>query len=98
MNVRYDARVHEQIRALPRKDNARIASVVDLFEEYGFGLTALFLKKLAHNLWELRAGRWRLLFGLIDGYPTAVHLFYKRTQKTPKQELSIAIKRLKEIL
>ncbi len=98
MSVAYDTRVIKQIATLSKKDKAKIINVVDLFEKHGFAVTALFLKKLSHNLWELRADRWRLLFGLIHGSPKVIHIFYKQTQKTPKQELMIAIKRLKEEL
>lgn len=95
MEVRYDKRVSKQIEKLSEKDIADILSVVDLFEKHGFAVTSLFLKKLSKNVWELRAGRWRLLFGFVGDYPKVVHLFYKKTQKMPKQELLVAIQRLK---
>jgi phage-related protein len=98
MEVRYDKRVSKQIEKLPKKDIADILSVVDLFEKHGFAITSIYLKKLSTNLWELRAGRWRLLFGIVQRNVRAVHLFYKRTQKTPKHELTITIKRLQGYL
>ncbi len=81
MEVRYDKRVSKQIEKLTEKDIADILSVVDLFEQHGFSVTSLFLKKLSANLWELRAGRWRLLFGLVGNYPKVVHLFYKKHRR-----------------
>lgn len=69
-----------------------------MFTEYGFALTEQHLKKLGKNLWELRAGKIRLLFGLIENSAIVVNIFLKKSQKTPKKEIELAIKRLKEYL
>lgn len=96
MKVSNDPRVDQLIRALPKTDSSRIVHVIELFKDYGFGLSALYLKKLTTNLWELRAGRFRLLYGLVEGKAIITNLFLKKTQKTPKRELELAQKRLKE--
>lgn len=93
-----DPRIDKQLRFLSRKDSSRIVQVSELFENAGFELTELYLKKLTKNIWELRAGRWRLLFGIIKQTAVAVHIFRKKTQKTPKHEIELAEKRLKEYL
>lgn len=96
MKVSNDPRVDKEIRSLPEKENARIVRVMELLEDNGFGLTEPYLKKLTSGLWELRAGRWRLLFGIVGGGATIVNIFLKKTQKTPKKELELAIRRLEE--
>jgi len=83
---------------LSKEDGAVIAKVVDLFQDYGFELTEQHLKKLTRSLWELRAGRWRLLFGTIGGNTVITNILLKKSQKTPKNEIDLAIKRLKEYL
>lgn len=96
MKVSNDPRVDKEIRSLPEKENARMVRVMELLEDNGFGLTEPYLKKLTSGLWELRAGRWRLLFGIVGDRATIVNIFLKKTQKTPKKELELAIRRLKE--
>lgn len=96
MKVGNDPRVDKEIRSLPEKENARIVRVIELLEDNGFSLTEPYLKKLTSGLWELRAGRWRLLFGIAGGRATIVNIFLKKTRKTPKKELELAIRRLDE--
>ncbi len=98
MRIYNDPRIDKQIGELSIKDSARIVQVAELFEDAGFGLTELYLKKLTKIIWELRAGRWRLLFGIVKETAIVVNIFIKKTQKTPKQEIKLAEKRLKEYL
>ena len=92
MNVTYDQRTAKQFRSLDKVDKAKVTKVIGLFERYEFLLTDVHLKKLTTELWELRAGRWRLLFGVINNEATIVTLFTKQTQKTPTQEIETAKK------
>lgn len=55
MELTYDPRLDKFLRALSKKDLARIIRVAELFKKGGFSLSKLYLKKLARNLWELRA-------------------------------------------
>lgn len=96
--VSNDPRVDREIRSLSKQDSARIVRAIELFKEGGFNLTELYLKKLTRNLWELRIGKWRLLFGLVKNEAIIVNLFLKKTQKTPKKEIKLALQRLKEYL
>lgn len=96
MKVIYHPEVDEIIRHLPYKENSRVVKVIDFFESNKFLLDQRYLKKITKGLWELRAGRYRLLFGLSDGNAIVTRIFLKKTQKTPKQEIELAIKRLNE--
>jgi len=98
MIVKRDPRIHKQLHALSHKDKAQVEGVIGLFEEYGFFLTPPYLKKLAPGLWELKSGRLRLLFGLVERDAVIVTMFLKQTQKTPLKEIRLAISRLKEYL
>lgn len=98
MKVSNDPRVDKKIRSLPLDDSTKIVRVVELFEEGGFSLTETYLKKLARNVWELRTSRWRLLFGLVKNEAIVVNIFLKKTQKTPRKEIDLAQRRLKEYL
>ena len=98
MKILNDPRVDKEIRALPKLDSANVVRVVEMFTKYGFALTEQHLKKLGKNLWELRAGQIRLLFGLVEKSAIIVNIFLKKSQKTPKKEIELAIRRLKEYL
>lgn len=96
MKVSLDPRVDKAIRDLPSKDNGRIIQAVTLLQDYGFTVTSVYLKKLKTGLWELRSGRWRLLFGVVDQEAIIVDIFRKKTQKTPMREIKTALTRMKE--
>jgi len=98
MRVSNDPRVDKKIRFLPLDENSRIVRVIELFKEGGFGLNETYLKKLSHKVWELRAGKWRLLFGIVDDEAIIVNIFKKQTQKTPKREIDLATKRLTQYI
>lgn len=98
MKIFTDPRAEKIIKVLSKKDRAIVAKVIDLFHDYGYELTEQHLKKLGRNLWELRAGRWRLLFGAVEECSVIVNIFLKKSQKTPKNEIDLSIKRIKEYL
>lgn len=97
MKILYHPEVSKAVKKLPRRDSARIIKVIELFEENSFYLTERHLKKLSSDLWELRAGRWRLLFGIYKNNAFIVDIFLKSTQKTPKKKLNLANKRFQLI-
>ena len=65
MKVNIDKRVKKILYSFSETDRARINKVVELFTDKGFSLSEIYLKKLSKNIWELRPGRVRLLFGTI---------------------------------
>jgi phage-related protein len=59
-------------------------------------------RSLGNGLWEIRSdltgGRIaRVLFCVCDGRMVLLHAFMKKTQKTPASDLSLAMKRRREI-
>ncbi len=58
------------------------------------------IRSLGHTLWEVRStlahGRIaRVLFCVAGAQMVLLHGFIKKTQKTPKQEIDLAMKRMK---
>lgn len=96
LKVITDKRVKDFLALLPKMDQGRAQGYIELFEENGFRLTSQYLKKLENNLWELRPGSLRLLLGKVGEVMIVVNAFKKKSQKTPKQEIKTAAKRLKE--
>ena len=55
---------------------------------------------MRNNLWEIRStisqGIVRIFFTIENNFLILLHGFVKKTQKTPEQELAVALARLKE--
>ncbi len=96
MELIVDKRVQAIVDNLSELEQGRILGYLDLFTEKKFSLPAKYLKKLDSNLWELRPGNIRLLIGKTSVGMIVVNVFKKKSQKTPKNELNTAKKRLME--
>lgn len=81
---------------------ARFERIVALIESYGLDkLKEPYVKHLEGRLWEMRMkgkdGIARALYVTASGRRVIVVLvFVKKTQKTPRHEIELALKRAKE--
>ncbi|MDI3548594.1 MAG: hypothetical protein PWR10_2246 [Halanaerobiales bacterium] len=88
------------------KEQAKILREIDLLEEFGLFLGMPHIRKLKgtnNNLWELRikhsSNIFRILFFTIkNGKFVLLHGFKKKSNKTPKQEINIALNRLQKYI
>ena len=96
LKVITDKRVKDFLASLSEVDQGRVQGYIELFEENGFRLPSQYLKKLESNLWELRPGNIRLLIGKAESVMVVVNAFKKKSQKTPRQEIKTAKRRLEE--
>ena len=98
-----NATVEKELAALPSDMRARFQQIAGLIRE--LGLSAMrepLVKHLRGSLWEIRMrGRDGISRAL---YVTAsrqrvvvVRVFVKKTQKTPAQEIELALRRAREI-
>jgi len=93
--------VKEFINKLADKNQAKILHHIDLLKQYGLSLRQPYLKRVSgtSKLWELRPGVYRIF---LSAFPQSkillVHMIIKKSQKTPKKDLKLAEKRLKEYL
>lgn len=94
--------VKEWIRSLPESDKKILGK--DLLKiELGFPLGMPLCRSLGNGLWECRshltAGKIARVIFCIEGQRMiALHGFIKKTQKTPKQEIDLALRRKKEAM
>jgi len=70
--------------------------------EFSWPIGMPLCRPLGKGLWEVRSdlarGRIaRVIFCVHDGRMVLLHGFMKKTQKTPKDDLDLATKRMKEI-
>ncbi len=69
--------------------------------QYGWPLGMPLVRKMAPDLWEVRSGIAdgiaRVLFTVRQQRMVLLHAFVKKTNKTPPDELSTALARLRQI-
>jgi phage-related protein len=101
--VTLNAAVDAELEQLPADMRARFVRISRLIEEFGLGqVREPHVKHLQGPLWEMRmkgkdgisraiyvtAARWRVV---------VVRVVVKKTQKTTKGEIALALKRVKEV-
>lgn len=101
--VETHAAADAEIFALPPKLQARLLRLMEMVENVGLDqIHEPHVKHLEGKLWELRAkapeGIARGLYVALTGRRVVVlHVFAKKTQKTPKAALELARERMKEV-
>jgi phage-related protein len=99
-----DQVVDAELEALPADMRARLAHIARLIEEMGLERVGKpHLKHLDGRLWEMRlkgrSGISRALYVVARGRRVViVRAFIKKTQKTPRHEIDLALARAKAIL
>ena len=91
----------EFINELPAKHQAKAFREIDLLAEFGNALKEPYVKHIDGEIWELRikfSSDISRIFYFIWHADTIVllHGFIKKTQKTPRSEIEIAQKRLRD--
>ena len=99
----HDEDVQAALGALPRDMRARFERIVDLIQSHGLEkVREPYVKHLEGPLWEMRMrgkdGIARAVYVTAVGHRiVVVHVFVKKTQKTPRREIETALKRAKEV-
>ncbi len=101
-NIQFYNGVEDSILSMPPKIQARMIRLLELMENHGPNLGPPHTESMGNGLFEIRAkaqeGIGRGLFCYLKGNEIIVlHAFVKKSQKTPKKELTIAIQRQKEV-
>lgn len=89
--------VDEFLKKLSSKTKAKLTHIFDLLTLYGNMLRMPYSKRLDKNLYELRirgAQEVRILYCFKGQRIILLHTFKKQTQKTPRKEIGIALKRI----
>ena len=98
-----NATVDKELDALPTDMRARFVRISELIGAVGLErVGASYVKHLTGPLWEMRLrskdGIARALYVTIrDKRVIVVRVFIKKTQKTPRREIDLALQRAKEI-
>jgi phage-related protein len=95
--------VDSEIEALPLRLRARLIRLLEMVESLGLeSLREPHVKHIEGKLWELRAkspeGIARGIYVAMEGRRVIVlHVFVKKSQKTPSRALETARKRLAQV-
>ena len=98
----YSENVERETLAFPAGILAHLLHIFEMIEEWGPALGKPYTAPLGEGLFEIRAkgkeGIGRSLFCTVKGREVVIlRSFIKKTQKTPKKDLDLAKKRMKEI-
>jgi phage-related protein len=93
--------VREWLVSLSKEDRRIVGEDIKTLE-YGWPIGMPTCKSLGQKLFEVRSTISdkrisRVIFVVIDEYMVLLHAFIKKTQKTEKSDLDLALNRLKEI-
>ena len=94
--------VDDELEQLPLDMRGRFVRVASLIEAFGpFNVGLPHIRSLGEKLWEIRVsgrdGIGRGIYVVATGKRVVVvHVFVKKTQKTPAAALEIALRRAKE--
>jgi phage-related protein len=91
--------VREWLRELPKEQRMNIGEDLLTVQQLEVWKEPL-VKKLGKGLWEVRSsfkdGIARVIFAMCDDEMVILNGFIKKSQKTPDQEINLALKRKRE--
>jgi phage-related protein len=100
----FDAGVRTALAALPEDIQARFRFIVNTIHALGLErVREPYVRHLEGPVWEMRMkgkdGIARAAYVAATGRRlVVVHVFVKKTEKTPRREIEIALSRAKEVL
>ena len=92
-----------EVNALPQDMQTRFARITDMIRELGLlAMREPYVKHLDGKLWEMRLkgedGIARSIYVAASGrHAVVLRTFVKKTEKTPRKEIEMALSRMKEI-
>lgn len=92
--------VREWLKSLTREDRRRIGEDIKT-AQFGWLIGMPLIRKLEKGLWEVRTtlanGIARVIFTVVGNRMILLHGFVKKSQKTPKNDLETARKRVGQV-
>ena len=98
----YSQKVERETLNFPPGILANFLHILEMIEEFGVTIGKPYVASMGSGLFEIRAkgkeGIGRSFYCTLKGKEIVIlHSFIKKSQKTPKKELDLARKRMKEI-
>ena len=102
--VEYLQAAFDERAALPAEMRARLGRMIDVIETSGLlNLHRDWAKPLSDKLWELRVNASEgiargLYVTMTERRVVVLHVFEKKTQKTPRRAMEVALDRMKRMM
>jgi phage-related protein len=94
--------VVEYVERQAKADRARLVEALEMVELHGFQAPRVTFRQIRGKLWEMKIeGRLshRIFYVAVDGDEMVLlHAYEKKSQKAPKNEITVAERRMKEVL
>jgi phage-related protein len=92
--------VRDWLKGLSKDEKKQIGEDIKTVQ-YGWPIGMPVVKSLSQGLWEVRTNLdrriARILFVLCDNNIILLHGFIKKTRTTPKDDIDLAVKRMKQV-
>lgn len=95
-----DDDIEKFIFTLEKSTIAKILRTIDLLEQFGYKLGLPHSKKITKQLFELRIcgkNNVRIFYTFHKNNIILLYGFVKKTQRLPKKELEMALKKIREV-
>lgn len=96
----FHSEILKYISKSSRQSQTRIRGYIELLKRYGHELRMPFSKQVDRNLFELRLkgeNETRIMYCFHDNKVFLLHIFAKKSKKTPIKDLETAQKRRKQL-
>jgi phage-related protein len=95
--------IDEFVRGITSKDQGRFVDVYKGIQAQGLGYPTVQFRQLKGKLWEIKysapGGKYRIAYVLKEAdRMVRLHIFKKKTKKTPQNDLDLSLRRLEEVL
>jgi len=93
----FNSTVHNYLLTLEKPTYSKVLKQIKLLEALGYKLTMPYSKPISRNLFELRIRgqqEIRIFYCFYKNQIYLLHVFIKKTRKTPHREIDIAQKRI----
>jgi phage-related protein len=95
--VFFNSGINDFLLTLEKSTYAKVVRQIKLLEIYSYKLSMPYSKPISKNLFELRIRgqqEIRIFYCFYKNKSYLLHVFIKKTRKTPKREIEIAEKRM----
>jgi len=96
----FDNSLGEFIGSLEKSTIAKVLRVIDLLEQFGRDLQMPHSKRIKKNFFELRIRgqqEIRIFYTFHQSQVVLLHGFIKKSQKTPRKEIELALQKMAEL-
>jgi phage-related protein len=98
----YNEKVEQETLNFPPGILANFLHITEMIEEFGSTIGKPYIASMGGGLFEIRSkgveGIGRSIYCMVEGREIIIlHSFIKKSQKTPKKELDLAKKPMKEV-